>query len=351
MESPGPGPVMTVLPTGDEQQPPPEPPRRRRLPWPGKKPSGQAPGSTPSGQAPGSTPSGQTPGSTPSGQAPGSTPSGQTPGNTPSGQTTGKMPSGRTIVIALVVIWAVVITIVVFTRGGGSTPAAVTARPTPSPSNSDAPLTVAQIYQTVRPSVVLIRAIGGSSNVDGKQETEVATGTGVIINSDGTILTADHVIAGSKNIQVTYVDGTTSPATVATGDAKQDIATLTPAKLPDTLVPAVLGGGVQVGDDVTAIGNPFGLTGTTTSGVVSGLDRTLAREKNGDIGGLIQFDAAVNPGNSGGPLINERGQVVGIVVALTNPTGEDTFIGIGFAVPIGSALGAGRGSGAPAPPL
>jgi S1-C subfamily serine protease len=292
MESPGPGPVMTVLRTGDEQ-PPPEQPRRRRLP----------------------------------------------------------RVERRNVVIVLVVIWAVAITIVVLTRGGGNTPAPVTARPTPSPSNSDAPLTVAQIYQTVRPSVVLIRAIGGNSNVDGKQETEVATGTGVVVNADGTILTADHVIAGSKNIQVTFVDGTVSPATVVTGDPKQDIATLAPAKLPDTLVPAVLGGGVAVGDDVTAIGNPLGLTGSTTNGVVSGLGRVLTRDKDGDLGGLIQFDAAVNPGNSGGPLINERGQVVGIVVALTNPTGSDTFIGIGFAVPIGSALGAGRGSGQPAPPL
>jgi S1-C subfamily serine protease len=292
MESPGPGPVMTVLRTGDEQ-PPPEQPRRRRLP----------------------------------------------------------RVERRNVVIALVVIWAVAITIVVLTRGGGNTPAPVTARPTPSPSNSDAPLTVAQIYQTVRPSVVLIRAIGGNSNVDGKQETEVATGTGVVVNADGTILTADHVIAGSKNIQVTFVDGTVSPATVVTGDPKQDIATLAPAKLPDTLVPAVLGGGVAVGDDVTAIGNPLGLTGSTTNGVVSGLGRVLTRDKDGDLGGLIQFDAAVNPGNSGGPLINERGQVVGIVVALANPTGSDTFIGIGFAVPIGAALGAGRGSGQPAPPL
>jgi S1-C subfamily serine protease len=258
---------------------------------------------------------------------------------------------GRKILIAVVVIWAVAITAVVLTRGGGYTPAPVTARPTPSPSASDAPLTVAQIYQTVRPSVVLIRAAGGSSSVDGKQTTEVAIGTGVIINADGTVLTADHVIAGSKSIQITYVDGTTSTATVATGDPKQDIATLTPAKLPETVVPAVLGGGVAVGDDVTAIGNPLGLTGSTTNGVVSGLGRVLSRPKDGDIGGLIQFDAAVNPGNSGGPLIDERGQVVGIVVALANPTGSDTFIGIGFAVPIGSALGAGRGSGQPAPPL
>jgi S1-C subfamily serine protease len=294
MESPGPGPVMTVLRTGGGAPPATEPAPPKR-PW-------------------------------------------SRPG------------LGRKVLIAVVVVWAVVITAVVLLRGGG-TPAPVTARPTASPSASAAPLTVAQIYQTVRPSVVLIRAIGGRSSVNGKQETEVATGTGVIVNADGTILTADHVIAGAKSIEVTYVDGTASPATVATGNAQQDIATLTPAKLPGTVVPAVLGGGVAIGDDVAAIGNPLGLTGTTTSGVVSGLDRTLSRATGGPIGGLIQFDAAVNPGSSGGPLINDKGQVVGIVVALVNPTSADTFIGIGFAVPIGSALGAGRGSGQPAPPL
>ena len=89
---------------------------------------------------------------------------------------------------------------------------------------------------------------------------------------------------------------------------------------------------------------------STTSGVVSGLDRALSRGKAGDLTGLVQFDAAVNPGSSGGPLINDRGQVAGIVVALANPTDADTFIGIGFAVPIGAALGGVTGNG-PAPPL
>jgi S1-C subfamily serine protease len=101
---------------------------------------------------------------------------------------------------------------------------------------------------------------------------------------------------------------------------------------------------------VVAIGNPLGLVATTTSGVVSGLNRTLSRGVGGDISGLIQFDAAVNPGSSGGPLLNDRAEVVGIVVALANPTDAGTFIGIGFAVPIGAALGAGQGDGQ-APPL
>jgi S1-C subfamily serine protease len=259
--------------------------------------------------------------------------------------------AGRKILIAAVVVWAVVLTVVVLFRGGGRPARAPATLPSASPSASAAPLTVAQIYQTLQPSVVQIRAVGGQSTVDGKQETEVATGTGVIVNADGAILTADHVIDGARSIQVSYADGSTSPATVVTASAQQDIATLSPAKLPETVVPAVLGGGVAVGDHVTAIGNPLGLTDTTTSGVVSGLDRTLSRARNGPLTGLIQFDAAVNPGSSGGPLLDDRGQVVGVVVALVNPTDADTFIGIGFAVPIGAALGAGRGPGQPAPPL
>jgi S1-C subfamily serine protease len=115
-------------------------------------------------------------------------------------------------------------------------------------------------------------------------------------------------------------------------------------------VPAVLGGGLAVGDAVVAVGNPLGLTATTTSGVVSALDRALSRRGAGAIAGLVQFDAAVNPGSSGGPLVNDRGQVAGIVVALANPTDAGTFIGIGFAVPIGAALGGGEGTGQ-APPL
>jgi S1-C subfamily serine protease len=201
--------------------------------------------------------------------------------------------------------------------------------------------------------VVLIQTTGGGSSAVGEPKTaaKTATGTGVIANANGTVLTALHVVEGADSVQVTYADGSSSPAVVASADAKQDIATLTPAKLPETVVPAVLGGGLAVGDDVVAIGNPLGLTASTTSGVVSGLDRVLTRDKSDDIAGLIQFDAAVNPGSSGGPLINDRGQVVGIIVALANPTSAGTFIGIGFAVPIGAALGGtGEGDGQ-APPL
>jgi S1-C subfamily serine protease len=258
----------------------------------------------------------------------------------------------RRLVLGVVIVWAIAITVVVLMRGNDTRPATA-PRPLASPSASAAPLTPAAVYQTLRPSVVLVETtiLGQGAKTQGaKTKAKSELGTGVIANANGTILTALHVVDGATAIKISYADGTTSAATVASADAKHDIATLTPAKLPDTLVPAVLGGGPAVGDNVVAIGNPLGLTATTTSGVISGLNRSLSRDSGGDLTGLIQFDAAVNPGSSGGPLINDRGQVTGIVVALANPTSAGTFIGIGFAVPIGTALGAGQGNGR-VPPL
>ena len=174
----------------------------------------------------------------------------------------------------------------------------------------------------------------------------MSLGRGVIVADDGTILTADHVIAGGGAITVTFADGTTASATVAGADTKLDIATLIPAKLPQVVVPATLGGAADMGASVVAIGNPLGLTDSVSAGVISGLDRT-ADTDTGKRSGLIQFDASVNPGSSGGPLLDARGLVIGIVVALATPDGQDAFAGIGFAVPIGAALGgtAARGRG------
>lgn len=253
----------------------------------------------------------------------------------------------RRVLIGCLAVWAVAITALVVRGGGDDKAAPAAVAPQPSPSTSDAPLSVADVYQKLLPSVVLIKSTGGSTESGKKgSATQVATGSGVIVNADGTILTALHVVDGAKTIEIDYADGTRSAAAVANSNAARDTATLTPAKLPETVVPAVLGGGLTVGDPVVAIGNPLGLTATTTSGVVSGLNRDA-----GKVSGLIQFDAAVNPGSSGGPLLNDQGQVAGIVVALANPTDAGTFIGIGFAVPIGAALGGGGRGDGQAPPL
>ena len=122
-----------------------------------------------------------------------------------------------------------------------------------------------------------------------------------------------------------------------------DIAVLAPTTLPSVVVPAVLGRSdrLSVGDEVVAIGNPLGLVFSTTAGVVSGLNRQVNIADGPTGANLIQFDAAVNPGSSGGPLVNGHGEIVGIVVALANPTNAGTFIGIGFAVPIATAVSGG----------
>ncbi len=194
------------------------------------------------------------------------------------------------------------------------------------------------VYKQVAPAMVLIQAHSPGA------KSEESLGAGVIVTNTGEILTALHVVEGATSIKVSFSDGTTSAATIRSSDATHDIASLTPRRSPGVVVPAVLGGGVRIGDQVFALGHPLGLVDTLTAGVVSGLDRTFKGAHGRTLTGLIQFDAAVNPGNSGGPLVNSQGQVVGIVTGLANPAGVDDFAGISFAVPIMTAGGA---AGAP----
>ncbi len=141
---------------------------------------------------------------------------------------------------------------------------------------------------------------------------------------------------------MTFADGSTSAALVTVSRPDTDIALLQAVTPPTSIQPAVLGnpGSMRVGSDAYVVGNPFGLYGSMSAGVVSGLGRSFTLASGVTLTGLIQVDAAVNPGNSGGPLLNRDGQVVGIVDALVNPTKEDVFVGIGLAVPIDVAGGA-----------
>ncbi len=175
-----------------------------------------------------------------------------------------------------------------------------------------------------------------------KKETEIESGvgSGVVIKDDGTILTNFHVISGAKKLRVTFFDGTEVDAIVIGVQPEKDLAVLKPQKIPDDLEPAILGSSQQLlpGDAVIAVGFPFGIGPSVSSGVVSGLNRHFkSPDGKQSLSGLIQFDAAANPGNSGGPLINMSGEVVGIVTAILNPTSARTFIGIGFATTIESA--------------
>jgi S1-C subfamily serine protease len=230
---------------------------------------------------------------------------------------------------ALAAVLVLVVGVLAYRLGGAQTAAGrATPRPTPS---ATAPPTVAQLYRLIGPSVVVVETSAGE------------LGTGVVVTSDGTVLTADHVVAGGGAIDVTFSDGTVALASVAASDPVHDIAALVPNRLPVPLVPATLGGAAAAGAPVVAVGNPLGLAYSVSSGVVSGLDRRAETEQ-GEFTGLIQFDASVNPGSSGGPLVDQRGDVIGIVVSIADPGRDGAWAGVGFAVPIGTALGEG-GSG------
>lgn len=261
---------------------------------------------------------------------------------TPADAVAAPPPRRRQALLVAAVVAALAVTAVVAYRWGMPDAKPPVAAPSPSPSPSEAP-TTAELYSALAPSVVTIEALDAST---GKV---ASTGTGVVANTDGLIMTALHVVNGAGKIRVTFADGTPSAATVADTDPANDIATLTAATMPTVIVPAVLGnsGRLAIGDSVLAIGNPLGLTGSATTGVVSGLARTAKGTDGTSLAGLIQFDAAVNPGSSGGPLVNAKGETIGIVVALANPTTAGTFIGIGFAVPIGTALSGGGPSRGP----
>jgi putative serine protease PepD len=253
-------------------------------------------------------------------------------GAVPRSRATALLIGGGIVVLAL----AVVITLLV-TNSGSSSKAASGPVASSSPSSSSRP-SVSDIYQHVGPSVAIVRTAKG------------ALGTGVIENAAGAVLTANHVVADGSPITIIFADGTKSSATVASADPTTDIAVLTPATLPQPIVPATIGGSAVVGAPVVAIGNPLGYTYSVSAGVVSGVNRT-AKTDSGQFSGLIQFDASVNPGSSGGPLIDGSGDVIGIVVSIADPDGVDAFAGIGFAVPIGAALGGGGAGAGKAPQI
>jgi S1-C subfamily serine protease len=197
------------------------------------------------------------------------------------------------------------------------------------------------VYEAVQPSLVLIQTTGSDANEEPGDDGGI--GSGVVINFRGDILTSLHVVADATDIEVTFADGTRSRAETVVRRPENDIAVVRAVEPPAELVPATLGNpdASRQGSEAYAMGSPFGLGGSVSVGVISGLDRTFKMPDSDQVlRGLIQIDAAVNPGNSGGPLLNRDGHVIGIVTALINPTEDDVFIGIGLAVPIDVAGGA-----------
>jgi S1-C subfamily serine protease len=204
-------------------------------------------------------------------------------------------------------------------------------------------MTSADAYEKIRPSVVMVRG----SPYDGTEEVETkgpdSTGTGVVIVDSGIILTNLHVVDGAKRIRVVFHDGMEAAAELIGARPEHDLAVLKAQSIPDDLEPATMRStaGLRPGEAVMAVGFPFGIGPSASAGVISGLGREYrSAEGKRILTNLIQFDAAVNPGNSGGPLVTNEGEVIGIVTGLLNPTEQRVFVGIGFAVPIENAAAA-----------
>jgi S1-C subfamily serine protease len=206
-------------------------------------------------------------------------------------------------------------------------------------SATPAPAYSSLVYRAIAPSMVFIEV----EKPDSDGEPHSGLGSGVVINLDGDILTSLHVVKDATSITLTFADGFQSEAAIVAEQPEKDIAVLRSVQPPTLIAPAIIGNpnALQVGDEAYVVGHPLGLAGSMSAGVISGFHRSFQPEDSDQVlDDLIQIDAAVNPGNSGGPLLNRYGQVVGIVTALANPTEQNFFIGIGFAVPITAAGGA-----------
>ena len=203
------------------------------------------------------------------------------------------------------------------------------------------PSAAARAYEAIRPSVV--RVTGYVRDKKTNEDVERSVGTGVVIVDKGIILTNLHVVQGAESIKVEFADGLVSTATVTGVQPENDLAVLQAHTLPDDMIAATMRStqDLRPGDEVLAVGFPFGIGPSASAGVISGLGRSFrSPEGKQEMRNLIQFDAAANPGNSGGPLVTMDGQVVGIVTAIYNPSQQRTFVGIGFAVPIENAASA-----------
>ena len=203
------------------------------------------------------------------------------------------------------------------------------------------PSAAARAAHAIAPSIV--RVMSYEKGANGREDIEHGVGTGVVIVDKGIILTNLHVVSGADTIKVVFADGMESEASIKGVQAQDDLAVLQAHRIPDDLMAATMRstGDLMPGDQVVAVGFPFGIGPSTSAGVISGLGRSFrSPEGKQEMTNLIQFDAAANPGNSGGALATMDGQVVGIVTAILNPGDQRTFIGIGFAVPIENAASA-----------
>jgi putative serine protease PepD len=228
---------------------------------------------------------------------------------------------------------------VAFSNGGSHHTSSVPASPAGQIAMlaASSSLSVGQIAKQSTPGVVEVDATSTSTQspypYGGGGGTQSATGTGFVYDADGHIVTNEHVVDGANSVSVKLADGSTWKATVVGSDISSDLAVLKISAPMSKLTPLALAdsSAVAVGDGVVAIGNPFGLDGTVTSGIVSAVDREIAAPDSTPIEGAIQTDAAINHGNSGGPLLDLQGKVIGVTSQIQSESGGND--GVGFAVP------------------
>jgi putative serine protease PepD len=205
-------------------------------------------------------------------------------------------------------------------------------------SNGDGALSVNDIYRDAKQGVVEIKTTSTSDSstgpfgVPGGQQSE-SEGSGFVLDKDGHIVTNEHVVADADSIEVTFADGTKADAEVVGSDASSDVAVLHVDVAAAELDPLEFSdsSSVEVGDEVVAIGNPYGYEESVTTGIVSALDRSITSPSNYTISGVLQTDAAINPGNSGGPLLDSSGRVIGMNAQIESSSNSNS--GVGFAIP------------------
>jgi putative serine protease PepD len=217
----------------------------------------------------------------------------------------------------------------------------VVGNSTPISTTSTTSLDAQSLYKSASAGVVDITAKGTTTTQSRgpfapQSSQSTATGSGFVIDARGDIVTAAHVVEGASSISVKFQDGTTRTATVAGTDHATDVAVLKVDSSGLTLHPLSLGSSsnLQIGDSVAAIGDPFGYARSFSTGIVSGLDRTIDAPNGFTVAHAVQTDAALNPGNSGGPLLDSSGKVIGIVDQIATDGSADQSSGVGFAVPI-----------------
>jgi putative serine protease PepD len=238
------------------------------------------------------------------------------------------------LVIALAAVGAGTGIYAAFSNGGSKTVVQQVTVPSTQPASDQSSISsVTDVYNSASKGVVEISVSSSSTGPFGESRKEQAQGSGFVYDTAGHVITNEHVVDGAESVSVRFWNGATYKATVVGTDPSTDLAVVKVDAPSSVLHPLTLGdsGKVQIGQNVVAIGSPFGLEGTITAGIVSALHRDITAPNNYTITDSIQTDAAINHGNSGGPLLDLTGKVIGVTAQIESDSGDNA--GVGFAIP------------------